>query len=82
MDDDPELLEALTDPSAGGRAERAILFRVEAWDANCRQHIPRVVRIEDAAALSQLRARIVELEAEVRALREGRGGPANERAVA
>ncbi len=82
VEDDPELLETLTDPSAGGRVERAILFRVEAWDANCRQHIPRLGPAEDAAALSQLRARIVELEGEVRELREERGGPENARAVA
>ena len=82
VEDDPELLERLTDPDAGGRAERAILFQVEAWDANCRQHIPHLVPAEDATITSQLRARIVELEAEVRVLRERRSAPENERAVA
>ncbi len=82
MEDDPELLPQLTDPDAGGRAERAILFQVEAWDANCRQHIPHLVPAEDAATRSQLRTRIVELEAEVRGLRERRSAPENERAVA
>ncbi len=82
VEDDPELLQRLTDPDAGGRAERAILFQVEAWDANCRQHIPHLVPAEDATITSQLRARIVELEAEVRVLRERRSAPENERAVA
>ncbi len=82
VEDDSELLQLLTDPDAGGRAERAILFQVEAWDANCRQHIPHLVPAEDATITSQLRARIVELEAEVRVLRERRSAPENERAVA
>ena len=82
VEDDPELLETLTDPDAGGRAERAILFQVEAWDANCRQHIPHLVPAEDATITSQLRARIVELEAEVRVLRERRSAPESERAIA
>ncbi len=82
VEDDPELLQLLTDPDAGGRAERAILFQVEAWDANCRQHIPHLVPAEDATTTSQFRARIVELEAEVRVLRERRSAPENERAVA
>ncbi len=82
VEDDPELLQRPTDPDAGGRAERAILFQVEAWDANCRQHIPHLVPAEDATTRSQLRARIVELEAEVRVLRERRSAPENERAVA
>ncbi len=82
VEDDPELLQRLTDPDAGGRAERAILFQVEAWDANCRQHIPHLVPAEDATITSQLRARIVELEAEVRVLRERRSAPESERAIA
>ena len=82
VEDDPELLETLTDPDAGGRAERAILFQVEAWDANCPQHIPHLVPAEDATTTSQLRARIVELEAEVRVLRERHSAPESERAIA
>ena len=40
--DDPELLESLTDPSYGEVPERAIRFRIEAWDKNCRKHIPQL----------------------------------------
>ena len=43
VEDDQELLESLTDASYGARPERAILFRVGAWDKNCRQHIPKLV---------------------------------------
>jgi uncharacterized protein len=45
IEDVPELLERLADP--GVKAERVILFTVEAWDLNCRQHItPRYTRRE------------------------------------
>lgn len=71
VEDDAELLERLTDPHYGGRPERAFVFRVEAWDVNCPQHItPRFSRDELEPALEALRrenealrARVAELEA-------------------
>jgi predicted pyridoxine 5'-phosphate oxidase superfamily flavin-nucleotide-binding protein len=39
VENDPELLTKLSDPSYPGKVERAILFTVEAWDINCPQHI-------------------------------------------
>ena len=39
VEDDPKLLERLADPDYPGKAERAILFAIEAWDVNCPQHI-------------------------------------------
>ena len=79
VDDDPALLERLTDPSYDAVVERAIVFRIEAWDTNCRQHIPQLV---EAAAVEReidaLRARIAVLEAENRTLGEqvaGRAAP-------
>ncbi len=45
VEDDPELLESLTDPSYGAVPERAIRFRVEAWDKNCPRHIPRLAPV-------------------------------------
>ena len=39
VNDDPELLEKLTDPTYGGRPEHAIVFTIDAWDVNCPQHI-------------------------------------------
>jgi hypothetical protein len=68
--DDPALLARLHDPSYRGRPERALLFTVQAWDVNCPQHIqPRVLASDVAPLLESLRARVVELEAEVARLR-------------
>ena len=70
VEDDPELMERLLTPGYKAKPERAILFEVEAWDANCPQHItPRYSEDEIAPALAQLQARIAELEAEVASLR-------------
>ncbi|WP_339726857.1 pyridoxamine 5'-phosphate oxidase family protein [uncultured Gimesia sp.] len=37
----PDLINQLHDPEYPARAERAILFSIEAWDMNCPQHIHR-----------------------------------------
>ncbi|MGO9598308.1 MAG: pyridoxamine 5'-phosphate oxidase family protein, partial [Isosphaeraceae bacterium] len=37
VEDDRELLSELVEPGYRGRPERAIVFAVEAWDANCPQ---------------------------------------------
>jgi predicted pyridoxine 5'-phosphate oxidase superfamily flavin-nucleotide-binding protein len=66
VEDDPALLDALTDPGYKARPERALVFTIEAWDVNCPQHIPELV---PAAELDAARTRIAELEAEVAALR-------------
>ena len=39
VEDDPALLARLTDDDYRGKPERAIVFQIEAWDINCRQHI-------------------------------------------
>jgi len=73
VEGDVELMERLVDPSYRARPERAIVFRLEAWDINCRQHIvPRYTEAEIAPAVDRLAQRIKELEAEVARLkREG-----------
>ena len=43
VEDDAALLETLTDSEYGEAPERAIVFHVEAWDKNCRKHIPELV---------------------------------------
>ena len=54
------------------RAEQAILFDVEAWDANCPQHIPQMFHAEDVAlALDERDRKIAELELRVAALPGG-----------
>ena len=70
VEDDPALLARLTDPDSPA-VERAILFEVTAWDANCPQHIPQKIDAADtAAAVARLEARIAELERELAAERQ------------
>jgi len=70
VEDDSVLIESLRDPSYSGKAERAILFEIEAWDVNCRQHIhKRFPQKQVAPVIEQLQSRIAELEAEVRRLK-------------
>jgi uncharacterized protein len=70
IEGDVELMERLVDPAYKARPERAIVFTLEAWDINCRQHIvPRFSEAEIAPAVDKLVQRIKELEAEVVRLR-------------
>lgn len=59
VEDDPALLAQLADAAYSGRPERVFVFHIEAWDANCPQHIPRLYTEEE---VDDLRARIRELE--------------------
>ena len=60
----------LAPPGHRMRPEQIILISVNAWDANCPQHIPQKLDAADVeAALARLQARIVELEAENARLR-------------
>jgi predicted pyridoxine 5'-phosphate oxidase superfamily flavin-nucleotide-binding protein len=70
VEGDLELMERLVDPTYKAKPQRAIVFTVEAWDANCRQHIvPRYSEAEMAPAVNKLIARIKELEEEVASLK-------------
>jgi predicted pyridoxine 5'-phosphate oxidase superfamily flavin-nucleotide-binding protein len=70
VENDPELNARLFPEGYRARAEAAILFTVEAWDANCPQHIPQMLFAEDVAEFNgTLNARIRELEAENARLR-------------
>ena len=63
IDDDPELLEALSDPNYEAERARVFLIKVEAFDWNCPQHIPiRYSEAEVAQIKAPLEARIQELE--------------------
>ena len=71
IEEDAALMAALVTPQYTGHPERAIVFTIEAWDANCPQHItPRYTEQESGDALQSLRDRITVLEAENRILRE------------
>jgi predicted pyridoxine 5'-phosphate oxidase superfamily flavin-nucleotide-binding protein len=73
VEDDPALLKRLSDPAYPGKAERAILFEIKAWDVNCPQHIhKRFSQKEVAPVIEQLQSRIAELEAKIRALEKNR----------
>ena len=75
IEDDPELIAKLFPQGYKARPEAVILFTVEAWDANCPQHIPQMLFAEDvAAAVSALEDRIATLEAENARLRAAAKG--------
>jgi hypothetical protein len=68
VEDDPQLLEAVSDPDYRGRPQRVLKFHVEAWDVNCPQHIrPRFTEEEIAPLIEELQQRIKSLEAQLAA---------------
>lgn len=70
IDDDPVLLQKLTPASEKGRAERAIVFTVKAWDANCPKYIPQKFEaVEVRRLLEERDRRISELEHEIARLK-------------
>ena len=75
-DDDAALTEAVTDPAYGAKIERIFRLRLEAFDWNCPQHItPRFTEAQVNAAMAPARARLAQVEAENRLLRERLGLP-------
>lgn len=67
---DPVLAEQLATPGYRGRAERAFVLRLEAFDWNCQQHIvPRFTEQDIAASFQRAGQRLEALEAENAALR-------------
>jgi len=72
VETDPALVERLMPPDYKARAEQAIVFTVKAWDANCPQHIPQLIPVDEVIpAIAERDRRIAELEKEVAALRKG-----------
>jgi predicted pyridoxine 5'-phosphate oxidase superfamily flavin-nucleotide-binding protein len=70
IEDDPALTTELMPKGYKARPSQVILFSVNAWDANCPQHIPqRLDAAKVTAALAERDRRIVELEAQVAQLR-------------
>jgi predicted pyridoxine 5'-phosphate oxidase superfamily flavin-nucleotide-binding protein len=69
--DDPQLAEKIATPGYRGKAERAFVLHLDAFDWNCPQHITQRFDAPDVAqAIGALQRRIEELEAENKALRE------------
>jgi uncharacterized protein len=72
VEGDEALNAKLAVPGYKARVEKAILFHLEAWNANCPQHIPQRFEADAVmAAITRRDARIAELEAEVERLRQG-----------
>lgn len=70
IEGDAALNARLAAPGYKARVEQAILFHLEAWSANCSQHIPQRFEADDVMTAITLRdARIAELEAEIERLR-------------
>ena len=73
VEDQPELLASLLVDGYKAKADRAIVFRVTAWDANCPQHIPQLVDVEAVQKVLRERdARIAELEARLKVAEAGK----------
>jgi uncharacterized protein len=71
VENDAALIERLMPDGYDARPEQVLLFDVNAWDANCPQHIPQRFEIDDVAhLLAERDARIAALEAELLARRE------------
>ena len=70
IEDDPEVVGRSIPEGHKARPEAAILFTVDAWDANCPQHIPQMLFAEEVAAtVGALKNRIEALEADNAGLR-------------
>ena len=70
VEGDLALMERLVDPTYKAKPQRAIVFRIEAYDINCRQHIvPRYTEAEIAPSVNKLIERTKELEEEVAKLK-------------
>lgn len=51
--DDQDLINQLSDADYKGRAERAFIITITAWDGNCRQHITPRYNLEEIADLGE-----------------------------
>ncbi|MGZ5921037.1 MAG: pyridoxamine 5'-phosphate oxidase family protein [Rhizomicrobium sp.] len=71
LSDNPELVKRLMMPGYRARPERAMLFKLEAFDWNCPQHImPRFTEAELIPMMAPVRDRVAALEEENKMLRE------------
>ena len=66
IENDPALLKQLGDPSYSAKVERAILFKIDAWDVNCPQHIHKRYSERQVVQLTEgLEKRVRDLEAKL-----------------
>ena len=70
VENDDALIERLFDHGYKAKPERVILFTIEAWDANCSQHITARFSEEDVERMaSTIQERYAALQAENSQLR-------------
>ena len=70
VENDPALVARLFDEGYKAKPERAILFTIEAWDANCSSHIAtRFSEADLEEAFTAVQAKMAELQAENARLR-------------
>jgi predicted pyridoxine 5'-phosphate oxidase superfamily flavin-nucleotide-binding protein len=70
VEGDDALLRSVMPDGYAASPERVLLFSVSVWDANCPQHIPRKIDVEEVDDLLAKRdRRIAELEAMIEQLR-------------
>jgi predicted pyridoxine 5'-phosphate oxidase superfamily flavin-nucleotide-binding protein len=70
VEGDVALIERLMPSGYKALPEQVILFDIEAWDANCPRHIPRLIAADDAEAkISALEEKVRALEGELDVLR-------------
>ncbi|MBE9207433.1 pyridoxamine 5'-phosphate oxidase family protein [Nostoc sp. LEGE 06077] len=69
VDNDAALLDKLRVPNYNAEIERVIIFKIEAWNWNCPQHIPIHYSEQEVSDITAaLQARITELENQLLAL--------------
>jgi ferredoxin-NADP reductase/predicted pyridoxine 5'-phosphate oxidase superfamily flavin-nucleotide-binding protein len=76
VDEDPEMLARLEDPTYRARVERAVVMTIEAVEWNCPQHItPRFTKPEMDGMVTPLLDRIAELETSAQNVTPAQTGP-------
>ena len=76
VEGDEQQIAALMPEGYRARPEQVIRFTVGAWDVNCPQHIPQRFEAEDVSALLATRdKRILELETELKLLKQANPSP-------
>ena len=69
IEDNPSLLDRVTDTDYQARPQRVLVFHLKAWDVNCTQHIQQRFTVGEMQPMVQgLHDRIAELEAKNKTL--------------
>ncbi|MBT8308361.1 MAG: pyridoxamine 5'-phosphate oxidase, partial [Maribacter sp.] len=70
IDTNPSLITSVQDENYHAKIERAIVFKVKAWDVNCKQHIKQRFTVEEIKNITEpLESKIKTLEATIQQLK-------------